>query len=90
MEISFDPAKRLQTLEHRGLDFLDAPQVFSGLNFTLVDDREDYGEERFITFGEADDRNVCIVWTIRDGTRRIISMRHAHDEEVEARRKALD
>ena len=69
---------------------MDAARVFAGVHFTLVDDRKDYGEERFITFGELDDRSVVIVWTVRDGTRRIISMRHAHDEEVEARRNALD
>jgi uncharacterized DUF497 family protein len=30
MEISYDPAKRAATLEERGLDFVDAPEVFSG------------------------------------------------------------
>ena len=30
MVISFDPCKRLSTLEQRGLDFLDAESVFAG------------------------------------------------------------
>jgi uncharacterized DUF497 family protein len=70
--------------------FFCLPKVFDGPHFTLVDDRQDYGEERFITFGDLDGRSVSIVWTSRDDARRIISMRHAHDEEVEARRRALD
>lgn len=90
MEISFDEAKRPWTLEKRGLDFLDAPKVFSKPHFNLVDDRNDYGEERFLSFGELDGRAVSIVWTIRDSKRRIISMRHVHDKEIKARRKSLE
>jgi uncharacterized protein len=90
MDVSFDPAKRLETLEHRGLDFLDAPRVFAGDHFTILDDRQDYGEERFLTFGELEGRHVVVVWTWREEGRRIISMRHAHDEEIENRKRALD
>ncbi len=90
MEISFDPAKRLETLKHRGLDFVDAPVMFAGEHFTIVDDRMDYGEDRYLSFGKLQNRFVVVVWTERDDTRRIISMRHAHDEEIEARKRALD
>jgi uncharacterized DUF497 family protein len=34
MEISFDPAKRDWTLRERGLDFLDAAEVFDGSSMT--------------------------------------------------------
>ena len=34
MAITFDPAKRDETLAERGLDFADAEQVFAGL--TLI------------------------------------------------------
>jgi uncharacterized protein len=83
VEISFDPAKRKATLRERGLDFRDAAKVFEGETFTQPDDRFDYREERFVTYGMLDDRAVVVVWTERDGTRRVISMRHAHAEEVE-------
>jgi uncharacterized DUF497 family protein len=33
----------------RGLDFADAGQVFAGEVRTAVDDRRDYGEDRYIT-----------------------------------------
>jgi uncharacterized DUF497 family protein len=35
--ISFDPAKRLRTLEQRGLDFLDAETVFAGPTIKFPD-----------------------------------------------------
>lgn len=90
MKISYDEKKRQSTLAERGLDFEDAIKVFAGDYLEFVDDRHDYGEERYIVFGELEGRAVAIVWTPRRGTRRIISMRHVHDEELEARRTALD
>ena len=81
MEISYDPAKRATTLEERGLDFVDAPEVFSGPVFELADDRFDYGEERYITIGMLRGRMVVLVWTPRGAARHIISMRKANDRE---------
>ncbi len=82
MEISYDPAKRAKTLAERGLDFADAPRVFADQIYTGEDDRFEYGEVRWVTYGYLDDRAVVVVWMERDGVRRIISMRHAHDEEM--------
>jgi len=81
VDISFDPAKRAATLEHRGLDFADAGQVFMGDFVTVQDVRRDYGEDRFVSAGYLNGRCVVLVWTPRNGTRRIISMRHAHENE---------
>jgi uncharacterized DUF497 family protein len=83
MEIEFDPAKRLLTLEQRGLDMNDASLVFSGLKMTLPDDRRDYGEPRWITVGFLNNRMVIVIWTPRNGKTRIISMRKANDREQE-------
>ena len=77
MRITFDPAKRDATFEHRGLDFADAVEVFAG----LPDDRRDYGEPRFISAGYLRRRMVVIVWTPRDDARHIISMRYCHAKE---------
>ena len=82
MDISFDPAKRAKTLQERGLDFADAGLVFTGTTATIEDDRHNYGEQRFITAGYLSDRRVVLVWTHRPGSRRIISMRHAHADEA--------
>lgn len=82
MEIEFDPAKQEKTLTERGLDFARAGEIFAGLTFDLLDDRFDYGEPRFITFGVLDGRFVVVVWTPRGEARRIISMRKANEREI--------
>jgi uncharacterized DUF497 family protein len=83
MKITFDPAKRDITLRHRGLDFPRAVEVFAGGTATVVDDRRNYGETRFITAGHLDGRLVVMVWTQRGEARHLISMRHCHAEEEE-------
>ncbi|MEK7343022.1 MAG: BrnT family toxin [Pseudomonadota bacterium] len=90
MELSFDPAKRRKTLEERDLDFADAAKIFAGRTLTALDDRDDYGEDRYITYGYLEDRAVILVWTPRDETRRIISMRYANDRERHFYEAALD
>ena len=81
MVVEFDEAKRDATLEVRGLDMARAGEVFSGATLTVEDDRLDYGEDRFITIGFLDKRMVILVWTPRNGARRIISMRKANERE---------
>ena len=90
MRISYDEAKREWTLANRGLDFADAVRIFAGDYLEFVDDRFDYGEDRYIIYGELDGRAVAIVWTPRGNSRRVISMRYVHDEELKARGTALD
>ena len=58
-----------------------AANVFAGATLTVEDDRQDYGEIRFITIGFMDDEMVVLVWTPRDDARRIISMRKANERE---------
>lgn len=81
MKITYDAAKRARALEERDLDFEDCGQVFLGPTLDLPDNRRDYGEARTRTFGVLGDRLVSVVWTLRDGSRRIISMRYANDRE---------
>jgi uncharacterized DUF497 family protein len=89
MRITCDPAKRLHTLESRGLDMRRAKEVFAGLHLTRSDDRLDYGEPRFITAGWLDAKVVVFVWTPRGSARRIISMRHCHEREAQRLRPHL-
>lgn len=79
--ISFDPAKRLRTLEQRGLDFLDAEDVFAGPTIEFPDQRRDYGEVRNVCLGLLRGRAVIVVYTERNGIRHIISMRKANERE---------
>ncbi len=81
MRITFDPEKRRRTLENRGLDFADAGAIFRSRHISQLDDRENYGETRFITYGYIGDRIVALVWTERRTSRRIISLRKANERE---------
>ena len=81
LSVAFDPVKRRETLTRRGLDMARAAEVFEGHTLTVEDDRRDYGEERYITIGFLDQRMVVVVWTARNRTRRVISMRKANERE---------
>ncbi|HSV01500.1 MAG TPA: BrnT family toxin [Roseiarcus sp.] len=82
MRSTWNEAKRIATLTHQGLDFAEAAEVWRATTSTAPDDRRDYGEVRSITGGRLGGRFVVLVWTPRDGSRRIISVRpgHAHGE----------
>lgn len=90
MDIEFDDEKRQQTLENRGLDFADAASLFEGPKFTVLDDRGDYGEDRFLTVGYLGDRLAIVVWTPRGEARRIISMRKCNAREQRKFRELVD
>lgn len=90
MKLSFDEAKRTITLRERGLDFKDAVHVFAGLTLTLLDDRHDYGEGRFQTYGFLGNRLVMVVWTQRGDVRHVISMRKCNEREEVKVREQLD
>ena len=81
MRITYDPAKRERTLQDRGLDFEDAPEVFRGLTVEVEDLRKDYGERRIICFGILQGRLVVVGYTPRGSTRHIFSMRKANGRE---------
>lgn len=90
MEITYDAEKRGLTVENRGLDFEDAVHVFAGPVFDLEDDRQDYGETRWLTFGLLNERMVVLVWTQRGEARHVISMRKANDRERKKYEAQLD
>jgi uncharacterized DUF497 family protein len=81
MKITYDPAKRLKTLEERGLDFADALYVFAGDVREIEDSRFEYGEKRVLCFGQLSDRRVVIGYVQRGEYRHIFSMRKCHEKE---------
>jgi uncharacterized protein len=81
MRITFNRAKREQTLRERGIDFEDAKYVFAGRTVDQEDDRADYGEVRMQTVGYLNGRMMMIVWTQRGVARRVISMRKCNAKE---------
>lgn len=81
MRFTWHETKRLITLQRRGLDFADAELVFAGPTFTFEDDREDYGEQRWVTPGLLREKVVVIVHTETEAEIRVISMREADKDE---------
>ncbi len=81
MDITYDAEKRALILETRGLDCDDAVHVFAGTTVDIEDDRKDYGEVRWLTFGLLNERLVAVVWTPRGEGRHIITMWKANDRE---------
>jgi len=88
--IEFDPVKRWATLDRRGLDMARAAEIFDGSVITVLDQRMDYGEPRFISVGRLDGRMVVLVWTPRGADRRVISLRKANEREQAAYGPRLD
>jgi uncharacterized protein len=81
MAITYDPKKRLKTLQERGLDFEDAPLVFAGPTLEAEDLREDYGEKRLICYGYLSGRMVVLGYVPRGEDQHIFSMRKANGRE---------
>ena len=72
MRFEWDDAKNRGNFTKHGLDFADAELVFAGPCVTFVDDRFDYGEERFVTLGLLAGRLVMIAHAPR-GRQRALS-----------------
>ncbi|MCX7320311.1 MAG: BrnT family toxin [Hyphomicrobiales bacterium] len=76
----FDPAKEAKNLEKHHIS------LERWVDLTVValvrDDRFDYGEPRFRAYGLIDGKLYCLVFTLRNGTKRPISLRRAHAKEL--------
>jgi uncharacterized DUF497 family protein len=78
VELVWDEQKNETNISKHGLDFVDAVRVFAAPMLVARDEREDYGEERWIGIGLLDGRVVVIVFGEPDAeTTRIISLRKA-------------
>jgi len=80
----WDEAKRRANVRKHGIDFLDVPLIFDGYTVTLEDDRFDYSERRFVTFGLLADHVVAIAHTEDEDTIRLVSVRKATKHEQES------
>ena len=81
MVTEWDEAKRQSNLLKHGLDFRDAELIFDHDIWEIEDTREDYGEERIITFGLLKGRVVILIYTPRADGIRMISLRKADSDE---------
>ena len=83
MEFTWSERKRSLNIKQHGIDFVDAPAVFTGLTFTYEDDRFSYKEQRFVTLGLLAGVPVSIVHTETAHEIRIISFRQATRREAQ-------
>lgn len=82
MRYVWDPKKNAANISKHHIDFEDAPRFFDQPYFEEIDDRVDYGEERYKALGRIDSIPCVIVFTEPDpGIRRIISVRPANRQE---------
>jgi uncharacterized DUF497 family protein len=79
---SWDESKRQQNIKDHGLDFEGADAIWDNFTITREDIREDYGEQRLVTFGILDGELVVLVHTERDDDMHIISLRQAEKHEA--------
>lgn len=88
MKFDWDPAKSRRNFLIHGIGFADAATIFSGPTFERLDDRADYGEERWLAVGVCRGLEVTVIYTDRlvagDEVRWIISARWATRHERKA------
>lgn len=81
MTFEWDERKRKSNLRKHGIDFVGCEEIFDRNRLTMIDDRADYGEERFVTLGLLRGRVVAVVHTEAADTIRTISIRKATKRE---------
>jgi len=78
MKFEWDESKNQSNLIKHGFDFADAYRIFNLPMVVELDERENYGEDRFVAIGLLDGRVVVIVYTEPDAEIiRIVSLRKA-------------
>lgn len=82
MRFEWDERKNEQNIRRHGIDFADVRSLFLGPRLTDLDDREDYGEDRWISIGMIANGVAVVIWAERQGdVIRIISARKANKSE---------
>ncbi|MEA3340449.1 MAG: BrnT family toxin [Chloroflexota bacterium] len=82
MRFEWDEHKNRINIRKHEIDFAGAWEVFTHSMLVALDDREDYGEDRWIGIGILKSRVVVVVYTERDKEIiRIISLRKALTHE---------
>ena len=84
MLFEWDERKRQSNLQNHGIDFVRAAKMFRNPILERLDDREDYGEDRWVAIGHWENFYMVVVYTWRGENRRIISAWKAGRYEQEA------
>ena len=87
-----DPLKDEGNKRKHGLPLDLGAQLFDREFIEEQDERQNYGEARFVATGPIAalaDRICVVAYTWRNGTRRLISFRKANDEEIARYRASI-
>lgn len=83
MQFKWDETKNLINIDKHGIDFNDVVDIFNHPILTLLDEREEYGEDRWIGIGWIRSLIGVVIYTEQiDNVIRIISARKATKSEV--------
>lgn len=82
MEIEFDSGKDEANTAKHGISLSAASEFEMAGAMVSADDRANYGEDRFIAIGRLGSRLHVLIFTVRDGKIRAISLRKANTREV--------
>ncbi|MDR6713092.1 uncharacterized DUF497 family protein [Pseudomonas hunanensis] len=83
MRFEWDEGKNQINIRKHGIDFRDVPDMFHYPMLVLLDDRQPYGEERWVALGWLHALVGIVVYTERRGDSiRIISARKATKQEA--------
>ncbi len=74
--------KCFSNIEKHSIDFVAACRLWQSPILVVQDDRQDYGETRWIGLGTIEKRIIVVAFTKRIDTIRIISCRKANKREV--------
>ena len=83
LKFEWDEKKRLRNSDRHGIDFADVYRLFDFDRYLFEDDRFDYDETRWISFGLLFGEVVVVTHTETDELIRIISVRRAEKDEQE-------
>jgi len=90
MEFEWDEAKNALNIEKHGINFYDVRDMFNHPMWVRLDDRVDYGEDRWVGIGLLSRRLGVVLYTERCGnTIRIISARKANKMEIRGYEKSF-
>ncbi len=81
MEYEWDDKKNQANILNHGIDFVDAWTIFENPILEKIDNRQDYGEVRYIAIGLLACVEVVVIYTTRSQNIRIISIRRANKNE---------
>ena len=86
IELEYDSEKNERNIAERGLPFDLAELVLADPNAVQqIDDRKEYGEPRFIAYGNVEGLRLHLCYTPRGQKIRVISLYQVHEKAWEKR-----